>query len=62
MTVRDQLIARVRAMDEDQAAHVLRILDDEPLSSDDEIAITEGLEDLTAGRILTPAEVRDLFV
>ncbi|MEI2703651.1 MAG: hypothetical protein V9E83_14795 [Baekduia sp.] len=48
-------------MDDEQASFVLRLLDEDQLSAEDESAIAEGLDDLRSGQILSGDEVRDLF-
>jgi hypothetical protein len=72
VTVKEQLLARVAEMDDEQAAETLRLLDlrpdlantegdDESLTAEDVVALEEGRAALAAGDVLSADEVRDLF-
>jgi hypothetical protein len=62
MSVKEELHRLVDTLPEDEAARLLRDLqdamDDEPLSSADLASIDHGLEDLRVGRSISLAELK----
>jgi hypothetical protein len=65
MSVKEELHRLVDTLPEDEAARLLRDLqdamDDEPLSSADLASIDHGLEDLRVGRSISLAELKKKY-